>query len=126
MKVKARREEGFTLIELLVVMVILAALAAIAIPALTSQRQRAYNSVMAGDLKAMVTAETAWLVENDVYTDVLPNLTEFGYHGSQQVTGHVKLVGAEYLACTKHDSSAYWLVFDSSTALTAKSPADCL
>jgi prepilin-type N-terminal cleavage/methylation domain-containing protein len=123
--VNSRREEGFTLIELLVVMVILGVLAAIAIPALANQRQRAYGTVMAGDLKGIVTAETAWLVENDTYTDVVSNLTDNGYRASQRVTGHVKLVGNQFLACTKHDSSSYWLVFDSSDSSTSRSVTDC-
>lgn len=122
---KARREEGFTLVELLVAMVILGALAAIAIPALASQRQRAYDAVMAGDLKAIVTAETAWQVENDTYTDVVADLGELGYRASQHVTGHVRVVGDEFLACTRHVGSSYWLLFDSTTSSTTRSPVDC-
>lgn len=72
-----KNEKGFTLIELLVVVAIIGILAAIAIPQFAAYRQRAFDARAESDLRNVMTAEEAYFVDNEVYTDdptVLPGL----------------------------------------------------
>jgi len=119
-----RTERGFTLIELLVVVTIIGVLASIAIPVFLGQRQKAYRSVMAADLRALVTSQTAWSTDNDGFTDDLTALAAEGFRRSRSITAEVRLVDESYLACTKHTGSTYWLVFDGATSQTSES-ASC-
>ena len=63
-----RGSRGFTLIELLIVVVIIGILAAIAIPKFTTTKEKAYLASMKTDLRNLVTAEEAYLYDNNVYT----------------------------------------------------------
>lgn len=120
-----QEDEGFTLIELLVVMVIVGLLAAIAVPSFLSQKGHAYMAAMKSDLIGVVTSETAFSVDNDGFTADLAALRTEGFRSTQDVTVHVKVTGATFVACTKHPSVPDWLVYDSTTASVTKSPADC-
>jgi type IV pilus assembly protein PilA len=57
-------EGGFTLIELLVVILIIGILAAIAIPALLSQKSKAYDSSAKTEAQTAQTAMETWSTEN--------------------------------------------------------------
>jgi type IV pilus assembly protein PilA len=63
-------EGGFTLIELLVVILIIGILAAIAIPALLSQKSKAYDSSAKTEAQTAQTAMETWSTENGgLYTN---------------------------------------------------------
>ncbi len=62
---RAGSESGFTLIELLVVMLILGILAAIAIPAFLNQKDKANDSQMKAQARAMQTAIETYATDNN-------------------------------------------------------------
>lgn len=77
LRLKAGR--GFTLIELLVVIAIIGILATIAIPQFAAYRKRGYTAHISSDLISAATAQEAYLVDNNVYSDTLSGLTSLGY-----------------------------------------------
>ncbi len=120
------REDGFTLVELLVTMAILSVLAAIAIPVFQHVRSRSYEAAMAADLKNAVTAESAYTLSNGTPTVNVSDLTVEGYKPTSGVTPvHVRVVGATFVACVKHQSVSSWLVYDGSTGTMTSSTSDC-
>jgi prepilin-type N-terminal cleavage/methylation domain-containing protein len=86
-KFKKRDERGFTLIELMIVIAIIGILAAIAIPQFSAYRARSYNSAAQADLRNAATAQEAYFVDEDTYTDSLPTLigTTYGLYTSKNV-----------------------------------------
>ena len=68
-KLRGENEKGFTLIELMIVIAIIGILAAIAIPNFVSYRQKSFNSAAQSDLKNAVTAQEAYYVDEDTYSD---------------------------------------------------------
>ena len=86
-KFKKRDERGFTLIELMIVIAIIGILAAIAIPQFSAYRARSYNSAAQADLRNAATAQEAYFVDEDTYTDNLQTLigTTYGLYTSKNV-----------------------------------------
>ena len=78
-RLRLRVGRGFTLIELLVVIAIIGILAAIAIPQYSAFRKRSYTAHITSDLISAATAQEAYLVDNNVYSDTLSGLTSWGY-----------------------------------------------
>lgn len=78
-----RSESGFTLIELLIVVVIIGILAAIAIPKFANTKEKAYIASMKADLRNLVTAQEAYLADNQTYAS---DETQINYGRSAQVT----------------------------------------
>jgi prepilin-type N-terminal cleavage/methylation domain-containing protein len=78
-RLRLRAEGGFTLIELLVVIAIIGILAAIAIPQFASYRNRGFQAQVWSDLRNAGTAQEAYFVDNNIYSDVLIGMTTRGY-----------------------------------------------
>ena len=90
-KLNKRDERGFTLIELMIVIAIIGILAAIAIPQFSAYRARSYNSAAQADLRNAATAQEAYFVDEDIYTDVLATLigTTYGLYTSKNVSLYI-------------------------------------
>jgi len=83
---KTKNQQGFTLIELMIVIAIIGILAAIAIPQFSAYRQRAYNSAANSDLKNAATAQEAYYVDFETYTnDVTLLIGTYGLYTSEKV-----------------------------------------
>ena len=84
----AQDESGFTLIELLVVILIIGILAAIAIPALLSQKNKAYDSSAKTLAQTAQTAMETYSTENNgLYTvgsETAPSDRAFDQHFENQ------------------------------------------
>ena len=74
-----KKEEGFTLIELMIVIAIIGILAAIAIPQFSAYRTRSFNASANADLRNAATAQEAYFVDEQGYSDDIDNLTGSNY-----------------------------------------------
>ena len=88
MKLRKKDERGFTLIELMIVIAIIGILAAIAIPQFSAYRVRSYNSAANADLRNAATAQEAYFVDAQSYSEALTRITgsQYGLFTSQSVT----------------------------------------
>jgi len=78
-RLRLRVGSGFTLIEVLVVIAIIGILAAIAIPQYSAFRKRSYTAHITSDFISAATAQEAYLLDNNVYSNSLSELTSLGY-----------------------------------------------
>lgn len=74
-KMIAKDEKGFTLIELMIVIAIIGILAAIAIPQFSAYRVRAFNAAANADLRNAATAQEAYFVDMQHYSNAVSGLT---------------------------------------------------
>jgi prepilin-type N-terminal cleavage/methylation domain-containing protein len=80
-------KQGFTLIELLIVVVIIGILAAIAIPKFANTKEKAVVSAMRSDLRNLASVqETYWTNNATYYGGVIPDLPNYQFQPSQNIT----------------------------------------
>ena len=80
-------QKGFTLIELMIVIAIIGILAAIAIPQFSAYRTRSYNSAANSDIRNACTAQEAYYVDEQSYSNALGGITgsAYGLYTSENV-----------------------------------------
>jgi len=111
LKARRDREEGFTLIELMVVVLIIAILIAIAIPTFLGARERAQDRAAQSDLRNGLTAEKTSYTDDEVYTDVVADLTaiepslDWGGDLSVTVGPNAEATAGQYV-CLSQDSAS--------------------
>lgn len=119
---RAVGNKGFTLIELLVVVAIIGILAAIAIPQFAAYRQKGFDARAQADLRNFATAEEAYFVSNNAYTDDscsatgLPSGAAAGVLGVNCSGGVVVTMSGTtntFTGTSVHDSGAYTWSYDS-------------
>ncbi len=93
-----QHRKGFTLIELLIVVVIIGLLASIAIPKFAATKDKAKMASVKSDLRNVMTAEEAYLTDNNTYGTLaqLAAATNFGL--STGNTGAVTAGSSGYTA----------------------------
>jgi prepilin-type N-terminal cleavage/methylation domain-containing protein len=81
--VAATRRRGFTLIELLMVVVIIGLLASLAIPRFSDTKDRARLAAMKSDLRNLVSAQEAYMMDYQTYAS---DPDALAFKGSPKVT----------------------------------------
>ena len=106
-RLRLRVGRGFTLIEVLVVIAIIGILAAIAIPQFAVYRKRSYTAHITSDLVSAATAQEAYLVDNNDYSNSLSGLTSLGYVQHADINlGIVGTSTAGFLLTASHNKCA--------------------
>jgi len=109
-----RKNEGFTLIELMIVIAIIGILAAIAIPQFSAYRIRSYNSAADADLRNAATAQEAYYVDKQTYTNAPTDLigSTYGFYTTQGVTvGGTGASTSQYTMTSSHGSGdKTWII----------------
>ncbi len=84
-------QKGFTLIELMIVIAIIGILAAIAIPQFSAYRTRSYNSAANSDIRNACTAQEAYYVDAQSYSEALSRITgsAYGLYTSENVNASI-------------------------------------
>ncbi|WP_370037847.1 type IV pilin protein [Nocardioides sp.] len=98
---QSKQDKGFTLIELLVVVVIIGILAAIAIPVFLNQREKAVESGIKSDLKALATTQESHYVDARAYTTATADLSAAGFTPTEGNVIGVAINGAGTAYCLK-------------------------
>ena len=112
-KLTNKDERGFTLIELMIVIAIIGILAAIAIPQFSAYRTRSYNSSAQSDIRNCATAQEAYYVDHQTYSNGAAALV--GTYGLQTSTNVVlTAVGS----ATGYTLTAYHTSGDATYAIT--------
>ncbi|HEX7463776.1 MAG TPA: prepilin-type N-terminal cleavage/methylation domain-containing protein [Actinomycetota bacterium] len=78
----ARSDEGFTLIELLVVVMIIGVLVGIAIPSYLGFRSSAQNRSAQSEIRTVLLAEEAYILQHGAYTELAADLLLFDPHAA--------------------------------------------
>lgn len=101
-----KKEEGFTLIELMIVIAIIGILAAIAIPQFNNYRARSFNAAAQSDLKNFTTAQEAFYVDHETYSNSVERLvTSYGAFTSNNVGIKINLASdLSYQMSTSHEA----------------------
>jgi type IV pilus assembly protein PilA len=108
-----RGRKGFTLIELMIVVAIIGILAAIAIPQFAKMREKGYDSAAKSALGNLKTAEEAYFIDHDTYTDVIGDVASW-FVPEEGVT--VTFIGADTIgwsAWATHQGSPNRFTYDS-------------
>ncbi len=79
------RKSGFTLVELVVVMAIIGILATVTLRGLNSSREKARDSIRAGDIKTLSEASETYFSENYKFPDSLSDLAKYFAKGAVPV-----------------------------------------
>lgn len=121
-------EAGFTLIELLVVIIIIGILAAIAVPIFLSQRSRATDSSIKGDLRILAEFQESYFTSEFTYGTVA-QLTADGSDVRASPTVTVTIESYDSLGyCLKGEStqsSEIWYYDSRAGGLLDKGTAGC-
>ena len=107
-------QKGFTLIELMIVIAIIGILAAIAIPQFSAYRTRSYNSAAQADLRNATTAQEAYFVDNQLYTQdgALLAGAVYGFYTSENVVFTIASATiTNYVMNARHSSgdATFWI-----------------
>lgn len=106
---KVRRRSGFTLIELLIVVAIIAILALIAVPNFLEAQTRAKVSRAKSDMRTLVTAEEAYFVDWNSYTQgVGGDLPPEGFVKLTTPVAYITTIPPDPFGWTKYSGSRRW------------------
>ena len=115
-------ESGFTLIELLIVIAILGILVGLALPGYAEYRIRGFNANASADLRNLVTAEEAAILDQGEYLGCVNELCNDPTLPGMQVSNFVQIncrareAGVQYRCSTKHSKGTVTYLYDSETA----------